>query len=405
VAVSRRRIVSALLLILCLGAAIAWQFRPAKPIEVATTSVTRGPIQRRIVATGTLQAIAAVQVGAQESGTIQSVRADFNSIVHAGEIIATLQPDLFAAALDEAKAALARAEAAEAQAEADEHGLQASAEDAREKLTRAQSLATSDLIPQADLDAARTLMSEADIGLVGGESRIGQARAAVDEARAAVAQASIDVDRTVIRSPIDGIVISRNVDVGQTVAATLQAPVLFTIATDLKRLQVNIDIDESDIGGVQPGARATFDVDAYPRTRFTGTVSQVRLQPSTVDGVVAYTTELDVSNVDERLRPGMTATVALDGARRDNAVRIPNAALAFRPSFEVLAAVGQPVDVSPAAPGPPIDAGQRRVWRFDDRVFTPIDVRVGLADDQWTELVAGPVGPGDALVAHASPSP
>src|SRR5262249_51851929 len=130
--------------------------------------------------------------------------------------------------------------------------------------------------------------------------------------------------------------------------------------------------------------------------------SQIRLQPSTANGVVTYTTELDVSNVDERLRPGMTATVALDGARRDNVVRIPNDALAFRPSFDVLAAVGQPADGS-LSPGSPIDAGQRRVWRFDDRVFTPIDVRVGLADDRWTELVAGPVGPGDALVTHASP--
>ena len=242
---------------------VAWSVREFEPTEdePIAAAPSGAPLERTIAAVGTLQAVTTVQVGAQISGTVQSMRADYNSIVHAGEIIATLDPSLFDAALGEAQAALARAEAAEAQAEADETGLEAAAGDAQTKLTRAESLAASQLIPQADLDSARTAVGEADIDLEGGESKIGEARAAVLQARAAVGEATLDLDRTVIRSPIDGIVISRNVDVGQTVAASVQAPVLFTIAADLKRLQLAVDVDESDVGAVRPGTRATFEVE------------------------------------------------------------------------------------------------------------------------------------------------
>ena len=297
---------------------LAWsvrEFEPTDDAPIAEVS-TSAPRERTIAAVGTLQAVTTVQVGAQISGTVQSLRADYNSIVHTGEIIATLDPSLFDAALGEVQAALARAEAAEAQAEADETGLEAAAGDAQTKLTRAESLAGSQLIPQADLDSARTAVGEADSDLEGGESKIGEARAAVLQARAAVGEATLDLDRTVIRSPIDGIVISRNVDVGQTVAASVQAPVLFTIAADLKRLQLAVDVDESDVGGVRTGTRARFQVESYPGATFEGTVSQVRLQPA-VGTVVTYTVIVDVSNPDERLRPGMTATVTLPAAARE----------------------------------------------------------------------------------------
>jgi HlyD family secretion protein len=240
-------------------------------------------------------------------------------------VIATLDPSLLEAALGETQAALARAQAAEAQAEADETGLEAAAGDAQTKLTRAQSLAANQLIPQADLDSARTAVGEADIDLEGGASKIGEARAAVLQARAAVGEATLNLDRTVIRSPIDGIVISRNVDVGQTVAASVQAPVLFTIAADLKRLLLAVDVDESDVGGVGQRTRATFRVASYPGEAFEGTVSQVRLQPA-VGTVVTYTVIVDVSNPDERLRPGMTATVAIatsPGAARESRRETP----------------------------------------------------------------------------------
>jgi HlyD family secretion protein len=271
---------------------------------------TNVPHARSIVATGTLQAVTTVQVGTEVSGMVQSLRVDYNSIVHAGEVIATLDPSLFEAAVGEAQAALMRAQAAEEQAEADETGLEVAAGDARTKLTRAEWLASSQLLPLADLESARTAAGEATVDLEGGESRIGEARAAVLQARAAVGEADINLEHTYIRSPIDGIVVARNVDVGQTVAAAVQAPVLFTIAADLKRLQLAVNVDESDVAGIQPGARATFEVESYQGVSFDGTVSMVRLQP-TADATVTYTMIVDVSNADERLRPGMTAIVSL----------------------------------------------------------------------------------------------
>ena len=227
------------------------------------------------------------------------------------------------------------------------------------------------------------------------------------------------MEHTIIRSPVDGIVIERSVDVGQTLAASVQSPVLFRIAANLERLQVQVDVDESDVGGLTTGDAATFAVDAYPGETFHGTVSQVRVQPvaqqvatatavgastaspatSTVATVVSYTTIVDVANDDERLRPGMTADVVLPATRREHAVRIPNSALAFRPPPEVLEAIGE---VEPPAPGGgDYDRTLRSVWEYDGRRFTPIAVRAGIADEGWTELVSGSIRPGDALVTSA----
>jgi multidrug efflux pump subunit AcrA (membrane-fusion protein) len=217
-AVRRRGLATALVFVTLVVGWTVREFQPTDAPIAAASSHT--PLEPRIVASGTLQAVTTVQVGAQISGAVQSLGADYNSIVRAGEVIATLDPSLLEAALAEAQAALARALAVEAQAEADETGLEAAAGDAQTKLTRAESLASSQLIPQADLDSARTAVGEADVDLEGGESKIGEAKAAVLQARAAVGEATLDLDRTVIRSPIDGVVISRNVDVGQTVAAS-----------------------------------------------------------------------------------------------------------------------------------------------------------------------------------------
>jgi HlyD family secretion protein len=307
IALRHRRLATGLVLVAIL---VAWTFRERHPTDVPMLLPTNVPHPRTIVATGTLQAVTTVQVGTEVSGTVESLRADFNSIVHAGEVIATLDPSLFQAAVGEAQAALLRAQAAEEQAEADETGLEVAAGNAHTKLTRAEWLAASQLIPLADLDAARTAAGTATVDLEGGESRIGETKAAVLQARAAVGEADINLEHTYIRSPIDGVVIARNVDVGQTVAAAVQAPVLFTIAADLKRLQLAVNVDESDVAGIQPGARATFEVESYPGVTFDGTVSMVRLQP-TSDATVTYTMIVNVSNADERLRPGMTAIVSL----------------------------------------------------------------------------------------------
>jgi HlyD family secretion protein len=399
-------------------------FRAAPEVVVDRAIVSSGPISRRVVATGTVQASATVEVGTQVSGVVQSLEVDFNSFVRAGQVVARLEPSLYRAALERARAGLGEATAAFDQAQADLNGLRTAQEDARLKLTRAKALAGREVLTAADLDAAQIAMDEADADERSGEARISQARAAIAAARADVAQASVDLDHTIIHSPIDGIVIARNVDVGQTLAASVQAPVLFRIASDLTRVQLQADIDESDVDGLATGDAATFEVESFPGESFTGTVSQLRLQPvaeqtttatsvgassvlaptsSVVATVVGYTIVVDVANPDERLRPGMTAEVMLTGARRASAVRIPNGALAFVPPAEVLQAVGE-TNVNASNAGAEARAGDtapRKVWTFDGKQFTPIAVRVGLADDQWTELLSGSVHPGDTLVTNA----
>jgi HlyD family secretion protein len=409
-------------------------------LEVTTATITTGPVVRRIVATGTLQAMTTVAVGAQVSGTIEALGADYNSIVHAGQVVARLDPALFQAALSETEASFQHMQAALSTAQAEKDGNETAVEDARTKLRRAMELGAHQLIPQADLDAAQIAMDEAIANLQSATSQVMTAQAPVDQARAAVEQARVNLDRTVITSPIDGVVIARNVDVGQTLAAAVQAPVLFDIAADVRRMQLEVDIDEADIAGVRPGEAVTFQVESYPNRIFGGTIASVRLQPvieqttgtpvatatststatsppamssplpssvtapSLAGTVVSYATIVDVPNADEQLRPGMTATVELTGARRDNAVRVPSGALSFRPPLEVLTAIGEPAAVLSAS-DQATDATVRRLWRYDGARFTPIDVRVGLADSGWTEIVDGTLRIGDSVVTSAAIAP
>ncbi|MGH9143152.1 MAG: efflux RND transporter periplasmic adaptor subunit [Vicinamibacterales bacterium] len=391
------------------GVAMARKYwRPAE-VHVSTATVTDGPMTRRIVATGSLQPVTTVEVGSQESGMVQSLLVDYNSFVHAGDVVARLDPALYDAQYQSAQATLGEAEAAAAQARATVAGSRTAVEDAQTKLARAQSLAARELIPQADLDAARIAADAAAADLSSSLAMVTQSDAAVTQGKAALQQAAVNVDHTIIRAPIDGIVVDRDVDVGQTLAASVQSPVLFRIAADLTRMQVQVNVDESDVGGLAQGESAAFSVETFPGETFHGTVSQVRLQPvteqattattvaatvqaaqtSSVPTVVSYTAIVDVSNPDQRLRPGMTAEVVLSGAQRDHVVRIPNPALSFRPPAEVLQAVGERDPVIPNAK----DQGLREVWEYDGRQFTPIAVHAGLADDGWTELVSGQSGP------------
>ncbi len=386
-----------------------WALRPAPEVEVDTARATAGPITRRVVATGTVQALTTVEVGSQVSGTIDSLGADFNSIVKVGQVIARLDPSLFQAARDQPAAALQQARAAEQQAQTDLAGLRVAEEDAREKFTRAKALWERQLIPRSDLDASQIAVDAAAADVAGGQAKVVQSEGGVAQAQASLDQAIVNLDRTVIRAPIDGIVVERDVDAGQTVASSVQSPVLFRIAADLRHMQVQVDIDESDIGGVTPGESATFEVETYPNQTFRGTVTQVRLQPvaeqttpattvatstsaattTQVATVVSYTAIIAVDNPDERLRPGMTAEVAVSGARRSQAIRIPNNALAFRPPNDVLKVIGG-------------ESRPRDVWRYDGKHFTPVAVHVGLADDQWTEVVSGQIKDGDALATAAT---
>ena len=297
--------------------------------EVSTVPVAVGDIVDTVGATGSLEAVTTVQVGSQVSGIIQELLVDYNSIVRQGDMIMRLDPSLFETQVEQARANLVRAEA-------DVERLRVSVEDAQTQLVRAEDLAERELIAQIELEAAQ-------VGLRSAEAQIKSAEAQVTQARAALHQNEVNLEHTVIHAPIDGIVISRMVDVGQTVAASLQAPELFVIAADLTKMRVIANIDESDVGRIRPGQRVTFTVDAFPAEEFAGSVSQIRLEPIVQQNVVTYATVIDAPNNELKLKPGMTATIELEIARRENIVRIPNSALRFRPSPDMFAALNQPV--------------------------------------------------------------
>ncbi len=297
--------------------------------EVSTVPLARGDVVDTVGATGALEAVTTVQVGSQVSGIIEALYADFNSIVRAGDVIARLEPSLFESQVEQSRANLARSEA-------DVARLAVALEDAQTQLRRSEELAARDLIAESELEAAQVMVRSA-------EAQLQSADASVIQSRASLNQSEVNLGHTVITAPIDGIVIARQVDVGQTVAASMSAPELFIIAADLTEMQVIANIDESDVGRIRPGQPVTFTVDAYAAEEFDGTVSQIRLEPVVLQNVVTYATVIDVPNNDLRLKPGMTATVTLEIARRENVLRVPNSALRFRPSPDMFAVLNQPV--------------------------------------------------------------
>lgn len=268
-----------------------------------TAEVDRGSIESVVSATGTIRPVVQVEIGSQVSGTVARLFADFNSQVKAGQVILQIEQSSFRARVVQAEAAVAKADA--------------SVKDGERALARAQELFKKDYISQADLDAA----------LVQSELR----KADLRQARAGLSSAQVELNHTTIRSPIDGVVVARSIDLGQTVAASLSAPKLFVIAGDLAQMQVESGIDEADIGRIQAGQSATFTVDAFPDRNFSGEVSQVRLEPIVDQGVVSYITVIRTRNPDRKLRPGMTANVTVSTDRKEDVLRVPNAALRFRP--------------------------------------------------------------------------
>ena len=296
--------------------------------EISTVPLTRGNIIDTVGATGGLEAVTTVQVGSQVSGIIEALYADFNSIVHAGEVIARLEPSLFETQIEQARANLERAEA-------DVDRLRVMLEDAEIQLKRSQELASKSLISTIELEAAQVAVRSA-------AAQFKSSQASMTQSLASLHQTEVNLGHTVITAPIDGIVIARQVDVGQTVAASMSAPELFIIAADLTKMRVIANIDESDVGRIRPGQRVRFGVDAYPTEEFEGTVSQIRLEPVIQQNVVTYATVIDVPNNELKLKPGMTATVTLEIERRENGLRIPNSALRFRPTPDMFAALNQP---------------------------------------------------------------
>ncbi|HXD72620.1 MAG TPA: efflux RND transporter periplasmic adaptor subunit, partial [Vicinamibacterales bacterium] len=340
-----KRAIIILLIIAAVGAGAGAYYmrRNSGEIQVNTSPVTRGEIIDTVGSTGTLQAVTTVQVGSQVSGNISWLGADFNSIVKKDQVIARLDPSLFQAQVEQARANLVKAQADVTRSQADVEHAKVAVVDAKQKFDRAKELTEKKLLPQSDYDAAKVAVDSAQSQLQSSQAALNSSQATVVQSQANLSQAQVNLDHCTISAPIDGIVVQRSVDVGQTVAASMQAPTLFIIAADLTKMQVNANIDEADIGRIRPNQNVTFRVDAYPGEEFQGMVSQVRLQPVVVQNVTTYGTIINVPNQDLRLKPGMTANLRVQIARRPDALRIANAALRFRPTNEMFAALNEPV--------------------------------------------------------------
>jgi HlyD family secretion protein len=433
---------------LLLALALAVACKGDKDVTYRTEKVTRGPVAEVVSATGGVEALVTVNVGSQVSGTIARRYVDFNSPVKKDQVIAEIDPRLFQAALERAAAGLAAAEAEVVKA-------QAALADAQRTEKRAVELSKRALIAQADVDSSVAAREGAAAGLMAARARVMQARAERD-------QAQTNVQLCKIRSPIDGIVISRSIDVGQTVAASLQAPQLFLIANDLTRMQILANIDEADVGKVKEGLTARFTVDAYPGEVFEGRIREVRQAPTTIQNVVTYAAVVEAPNPERKLRQGMTASVTVVTNRREDAVRVPNAALRYRPAGEgggrggggggggAPGRGGATPGVARADPGerrgPPAEGGERpastaqagerhgdaerssgaeraagtdrgergeagdrkgarrgRAFKLVDGKPAGVDVQLGLSDGRQTEVVAG-LAEGDEVIVGDSGS-
>jgi len=338
--------------------------------------VERGPLQAVVVASGTLNAVTTVQVGSQISGQVKEIHADFNTPVRKDQVIAQIDPATFElrvsqtrADLDAARSAVAVARSALAAQQAETGRIRINLAEAQRDFERKKSLVEKNFISPAELDKAKTLLDatreqlravEAQTRV--NESQVDSALAAVKQREALLRQAEVDLERTIIRAPVDGTVILRNVDAGQTVAASLQAPVLFTIAQDLRDMQVEAAIDEADVGRLRVAQAATFTVDAFPRRSFGGEIKQIRKSPQNVQNVISYTVVISASNPDLSLLPGMTANVRIVVERRESVLKVANAALRFRPNASPEAKAA-----AEAAPVP--QAGGQAVQQFRQRLL------------------------------------
>jgi len=375
----------ALIVVLLLVAFVVRQCRNEGGANYQTATVTRGAITQAVTATGTLNPVVNVQVGSQVSGNIAKLFVDFNSQVKAGQVVAQIDPALFQATVT--------------QAEGDLASVQAALELARVNAKRTQDLFARKTSSQADLDQAMATLHQA-------EANVKIKQGALDKAKA-------DLEHCTITSPIDGVVISRNVDVGQTVAASLQAPVIFQIANDLTKMQIDANVAEADVGVLEVGQNVDFTVDAFPMRTFHGKVVQVRNAPITVQNVVTYDTVIGVNNPDLKLKPGMTANVSVIVAQKDNVLQIKNAALRYRPSEGGPAEIGS---AKAAGGGSPSRAqrGAGRERRTSDRTVyvlsgsrpQAVEIKTGISDGVVTEVIEG-LKEGDRVVTAelASKSP
>jgi HlyD family secretion protein len=347
-----------------------------------TGTVERGAIVATVSSTGTLNAVTTVQVGTQVSGTIQKLYVDYNSLVKKGQIIAQIDPSIFSSQVEQSQGNYQSAVANLSK-------QKAVALDAGRTLERNRQLLKEGIVSQGDFDAAETKYREA-------AAAVRAAEGGVLQTRGSYRQTQTNLRYATIRSPVDGIVVSRNVDVGQTVAASFQTPTLFTIAQDLTKMQINTSVDEADIGKIKVGQPAVFTVDAYPEMQFRGVVSQVRIAPIITQNVVTYDVVITVENRDLRLKPGMTANVSIEVMRKDDVLKIPSAALRFKPAANGEKAAGK---ASSTRRGKAGTAGQK-VFVLKDGKPVPVTVQSGATDDSYVELVRGDLRPGQEVIVE-----
>jgi HlyD family secretion protein len=371
-----KKIIIALIVLIAAGAGLFFVLRADKnEPKYITEKVTRGDIKSTVSATGTVNAVTTVQVGTQVSGTIKQLFVDFNSPVKKGQLLAQIDPSIFEAQVGQAQANLISAKASLEKA-------QVTLRDAKLTYERNKTLFAKNFIARSDLDTAETnyLSAQAQIKIV---------RAQIQQTSAALDAASVNLKYSRILSPVDGIVISRNVDVGQTVAASFQTPTLFTIAQDLTKMQIDTNVDEADIGKMSVGQNVTFTVDAYPELIFHGKVSVVRNAPITVSNVVTYDTVITVDNADLKLKPGMTANVLIETATATGVLRVPNAALRFKPTLNTKNGAKNNMPKAVKGSG---------VWILEEKKLKQIKITTGISDGNYTEVKEGGLSEGQQII-------
>jgi HlyD family secretion protein len=365
---------SAIFLVVAVVGIIYYFKRTPAPVY-KTAKVEKGAIISSVTATGTLNAVVTVQVGTQVSGTIQKLFVDYNSVVKKGQTIAQIDPAIFNAQVLQSKGNYKNARANLVKAKAD-------VVDAKRTLERNRQLLHDGVVSQSDFDSADTKYQEARAAVIAAEGSVSQTLGSYR-------QSLTNLCYSTIKSPVNGIVVSRNVDVGQTVAASFQTPTLFTIAQDLTKMQIDTSVDEADIGTVKVGQPAVFTVDAYPETKFSGVVAQVRNAPIITQNVVTYDVVITVDNKDLKLKPGMTANVNIEVMKKGNVLKIPSAALRFKPE-------------AGAAPTARSRVVGRQVFVLKEGRPVRVPVKTGATDDSYVEVVEGALHQGEDVIVGQS---